>query len=187
MKRCVCLTAIGIVAPALCTHAAIIGGDAAMIPPPDTVGNNHQQFDQLLAFDEVQNFILTTDLVLDAITIPAGTMISSHYVIYDPPGSGNTINGTVEFDGDVVAVLTRRGEMKNTDALLGATGVDYRSPVGRGLEGVDSVTISGPNQVTFDLTAGQPGDYIRVITIVPGPGTTTLTALAACCAIRRRR
>ena len=48
--------------------------------------------------------------------------------------------------------------------FLANTGVHYLNPSARGLEAGDSVSISGPNQITFDTRASSPSDYVRVLT-----------------------
>jgi PEP-CTERM motif len=139
---------------------------------PDSVGNDNFQSPNLFAFDEVQNFTLSTPLVLNVGSSPiaAGAVISSHYVFFDP-GPTQEVIGKVNFDSTVLGIITGTSDLASSD-FLAAPGVNYLDPANRGLEAGDSVTISGPQQILFDTTASSPGDYVRVIT-VGTPGTTT--------------
>lgn len=156
-------------------NAAIVGGTVMIIPPPVNTGNDNQQINQLLGFDEQQNVVLTTDLVVDkpAGIIPAGTVVSSHYVIYDPPSTASK-TANVIVDQTVLGVIYNATTLNNSD-YLGLPTTNYLNPSGRGIEAVDgdTATIVDPVTVSFHLTAGSPGDYARIITastsIIPGP------------------
>ena len=166
--------------------------------PPDSVGNDNFQSPNLYGFDEQQDVVLATPLVVDVGTspIPAGTTIDSEYIFFDP-GPDLHVIGTVNFDAPVLAIITGTGLLAGSD-FLGNPGVNYLNPAARGLEAGDSVTISGPNQILFDTVASSPGDYVRVITAfstatttVPEPGSAALLAgiLAALAwpLVRRRK
>ena len=146
-------------------HAAISGGSVTIIAPPANTGDDNQQVNELLGFNELQHVLLTTDLVVDvpATTIPAGTVVSSHYIIYDPPGSSSSITGTAKFDGTVIGVINSTTKLNNSDHL-GLAVTNYLNPSLRGYESGDTATIDDPNTVSFDLSAGSPGDYARIIT-----------------------
>jgi hypothetical protein len=131
--------------------------------PPDTVGDNNFQSPDLYGFDEDQNILISTVLSVDVGTAPAlGTIVASHYIFFDP-GPSEHIIGTVDFDSDVLAIITSTATLAASD-FLANTGVNYLSPADRGLEPGDSVTISGPEQILFNVQAGSPGDYVRVLT-----------------------
>ena len=170
--------------------------------PANSVGKDNFQSNDLFAFNEDQNIILAAPLVLDVGlgSIAAGTIVASHYVFFDPAQSQRVI-GTVNFDSDILGVITSTGHLSASD-FLANTGVNYLSPAARGLEPGDSVTISGPRQILFDTVADSPGDYIRVITrfsptgggggAVPEPGSVAvlgvgLLGLAAAWRLRNRR
>ncbi len=165
--------------------------------PPDSVGNDNFQSPNLFGFDEDQNIVIGSPLDVDVGTspIPMGTIVASHYIFFDP-GPVLRVVGTVNFDSDVLGVLTSTGRLAATD-FLANTGVNYLSPANRGLEAGDSVTISGPSQILFDTTASSPGDYVRVLTAFspdataasPEPGSLALlgVGLAALSALVRRR
>jgi hypothetical protein len=163
--------------------------------PPNSVGNDNFQSPNLFGFDENQNILLAAPLITDVglSPIPAGTIVASHYIFFDPGPSQHVI-GTVNFDSDVLAILTTTTDLSGSD-FLAATGVNYLSPSARGLEAGDSVTISGPRQILFDTFASSPGDYVRVLTAfspaatIPEPGCSTLfgSGLAALAGILYRR
>ena len=163
--------------------------------PNNTVGNNTFQDNNLYGFDEDQNIVLTALLSVDVVpsgnpfTLPVGTTVASHYVFFDP--QSNTMDGYVEFDSDVVAIITSTGNLLASD-FLANTGVTYLNPTLRGLEPAqDSVTIESARRIRFISVASSPGDYVRVLTAyspgaVPEPGTMTLLGLAALAGIGRR-
>lgn len=146
---------------------------------PNSVGQNNFNTPNLYAFDEDQNIVLGAPLVVDVGSSPlaAGATVASHYVFFDP-GPSLTVIGTVNFDAPVLGIITSTGTLIASD-FLANTGVNYLSPAARGLEPGDSVTISGPNQISFRTTAADPGDYVRVLTTfspsaVPEPGSIAL-------------
>src|SRR5450432_547390 len=115
--------------------------------PPDSVGNDNFQSPNLFGFDENQNIILaaplTTDVGLNP--IPAGSIVASHYIFFDP-GPSLQVIGTVDFDSNVLGIITSTVNLAASD-FLANTGVNYLNPDARGLEAGDSVTISGPRQI----------------------------------------
>jgi hypothetical protein len=157
---------------------------ANLFGPPDSVGNDNFQSPDLFGFDEVQNIVLSAPLTIDvgASPLPSGTTVASHYIFFDPGPTLNVV-GTVNFDSNVLGVITNTTDLAASD-FLAASGVSYLSPAQRGLEAGDSVTISGPRQILVDVTASSPGDYVRVLTgfspratSVPEPATWALMLL----------
>jgi len=132
--------------------------------PPNSVGENTFESPNLYAFDEDQNINLKSPLATDVGTnpIPAGKVVASHYVFFDP-GSPTEVFGVVQFDSRVIAIITATGTLAASD-FLANTGVHYLNPSARGLEVEDYVAISGPNEITFSTRASNPGDYVRVLT-----------------------
>jgi hypothetical protein len=147
--------------------------------PPNTVGLDTFQSPNLYGFDELQNVTLAGPLSVDVGISPiaAGTIVSSHYILFDP-GPLQHVVGTVDFDADVVGILTSVSDLGASDFLADPQ-VTYLNPGGRGLSVGDSVTISGARQIRFDTTASSPGDYVRVLTsATPEPDTDELLILA---------
>jgi len=140
--------------------------------PPNSLGNDNFQSPNLYGFDEDQNILLTAPLTVDvgASPIPDGTVVASHYIFFDPGPTLHVI-GTVNFDSQVVGIITSTGPLAASD-FLATTGVNYLSTAASGLEPGDSVTISGPQQILFDTFASSPGDYVRVLTLFsPAPAS----------------
>lgn len=154
--------------------------------PDNTVGNNTFQNTNLYAFDEDQNIVLVAPLSVDQRAdgtpgaLAAGDTVASHYIFFDP-GPAADMLGTIDFDSDIVGILSSTGLLLASD-FLANTGVTYLNPGARGLEPGDTVTISGARQVTADFRASSPGDYIRVLTrfsptAAPEPGVAALLVL----------
>jgi hypothetical protein len=166
---------------------------ANLFGAPDSVGNDNFQSPNLFGFDEDQNILLAAPLTVDVGTSPiaAGTIVASHYIFFDP-GPSQHIIGTVDFDSDVLAIITGTGTLSASD-FLANTGVNYLNPGLRGLEAGDSVTISGARQILFDTVASSPGDYVRVLTAfsptvaVPEPGSIALLGIGLVAALLVRR
>ncbi|WP_416305527.1 hypothetical protein [Neptunicella sp. SCSIO 80796] len=143
--------------------------DIPFLPPsgaPNTVGDNTFQTPNLYGFNEGQNIELTNILNVDiGSDIGIGTIIASHYVFFDP---NNTTyqQGYVDFDSNIIGVITSQTLLNNSDSLLN-NNVHYLSPTLRGLESGDSVSIgtgTESNRLYVDWSASSPGDYVRVIT-----------------------
>lgn len=205
------LLLLHISAPAGATiiSGAVTGGDSGgtfvkLTPPlpnpfgaPNSVGDDNFQSPNLFGFDEDQNILLTAPLVVDvgASPIATGTTVASHYVFFDP-GPSQHIIGTVDFDSDVLGIITETNHLAASD-FLANTGVNYLNPSARGLESGDSATISAPRQILFNTFASSPGDYVRVLTAtspgaVPEPSSAMLLGVGSlsalnCGWLRRRR
>jgi len=159
--------------------------------PDNTVGDDTFQTPHLYGFDEGQNISVTSDINVDILAdgmgggigagiIASGSTVASHYIFFDPVTFINQL-GTVSFDSDIIAIITSSGNLSASDFLIN-TGVNYLNPGLRGLEGGDSVTISGLRSIAIDWTASTPGDYVRVLTdfspaaVVPVPAAAWLFA-----------
>jgi hypothetical protein len=171
--------------------------------PPNSVGNNTFQNPNLYAFDEDQNVLVgPANLSVDQIpgggpgTIPAGTEVASHYVFFDP-GPVQSQLGYVDFDADILAVITGTANLAASDYLAN-TGINYLNPAARGLEAGDSAPIDLllPYRLNVDWDASTPGDYVRVLTrhspgaTVPDTGSSRMLiafGLVALAGVRRFR
>jgi len=164
---------------AIVTSGDVTGGTALtdggvfekLTPPIGMVGNDNHQSPNLFAFDETQNVLIpaggvTTNQCFAAVgtcPIPAGTIVASHYVFFDPDPI-RTQEGTVDFDSDVYAIISSTANLLASDFLI-TTNADYQNPGARGLEVGDFVTKTGSQQITVDWGASTPGDYVRVLTL----------------------
>lgn len=158
----------------------------------NSVGSDNFNDYNLYLFDEEQNVLLESDLVVDDTggvgrpfqegTLPAGSTFSSHYLFFDPPGTATIlVTGCVQFDSEVAAVISSSANLGASDYLAN-TGVNYEGTSLRGLESNDTYTFSG-NEVCVEFRASTPGDYIRVITNF---SPVAFEENALCTAIRTR-
>lgn len=147
----------------------------SIIAPPAEVGNDDQQVDTILAFDEKQNLVLLADMPVDLLAstnapgvILAGSSVSSTTVIYDPVNAADVV-GCVDFEELVIGLQFERATLIAQDSILGVDGTFYDNTGFRGIEppphpNADQVWFSDANSVCFDLRASSPGDTFRVIT-----------------------
>ena len=158
--------------------------------PDNTVGNNTFQNTNLYGFNEDQNTeVLNNPLAVDILStggsgsLSVGTIVASHYIFFDPAG-GSSQTGWVDFDADILAIVTSTNNLLASDYLAN-TGVNYLNPTLRGLESGDSVSIDNSlaYRMNVDWYAATPGDYVRVLTAyspganVPEPGSFLLLSL----------
>lgn len=156
--------------------------------PDNTVGDDTFQNPNLYGFDEDQNTAvedapLNVDILAAtgvAGQLPVGTVVASHYIFFDPQGSTSQ-EGYVDFDSDILAILTSTDTLAASDYLAN-TGVTYLNPGLRGLEPGDSAAVDpvDARRLVVDWSASTPGDYVRVLTEfspgaeAPAPGTIAL-------------
>src|SRR5262249_24884100 len=94
---------------------------SALVNPfgaPNSVGNDNFQSPDLFEFDEQQNVVLAGALAVDsgASPIPAGTIVSSYYVFFDP-GPSESVIGTVNFGSNILGIITSTGNLALSDFL----------------------------------------------------------------------
>ncbi len=192
-------------APALCAlalvaswqagnaNAAVVGGDVTggtspgdflLLPsPPPAAGPDAFDSPDLIAFDEQQDVLLQNEINFDpGITLPAGSIVSSHYVVFDPL-MGSSVFGFVDFDEPILAVIGSPGLLDASAGLFGAAGTVYSisGAIGPDPMGADSAMVApgDPARLMVNFRAVSPGDHVRVLTgVVPEPTAAVLLSLA---------
>jgi len=139
---------------------------------PFDVGFDTFDDDNLYAFDEDQNIVLTEAIKVDIGgedgEIAAGMTVASHYVFFD--SFDGLQFGYVDFDAPILGIAALTTSMAATD-FLANTNVNYISTELRGLEQGDQVWIDPerPDRLWLYWAGSSPGDYIRVFTkLSPG-------------------
>lgn len=134
---------------------------------PFVVGHDNFNDDNLYAFDENQNIVLTVPIRVDIGDadgiLPVGTEVASHYVFFDSYDREHI--GYIDFDAAILGIAASQETMAATDSLAD-TSVTYISRDMRGLETGDLVWIDreDPNRLWVFWAGWSPGDYIRVFT-----------------------
>ena len=174
--------------PALPVGAAITAasGQIQLIPAPPSVDlGKLTSSTTMKAFNERQRVKLTAPLGIDlkaagtytkatqvpavgSLSIPAGTIVDSHLIHADAPGSPVVFDGTITFSQPILGVIFKSAGLDPTDAQFGAPGTFYSA--GRGLRGLelnpDSIII-GTNTVEVRSSSTQAMDELRVFTQSP--------------------
>lgn len=154
---------------------------------------------EIFAFDEQQSVAFVATQALDFGSIAAGTLVNSHYIQYNTASATGSVGpGTVTFDGPILGVVTTTADLDadlspdavgTSDSYFGLAGTLGAYPAGapgteqfRGLGSpLDSLSVVlGSNTLTINgLDIETPGalDGIRVLTLVPEPGSAGLFAL----------
>jgi len=160
------------------TFATVLGGEIirqngngtfVKLDPSDpfTVGNDNFDTDNLYAFDEDQNILLSEPIRVDIGgtngVIAQGETIASHYIFFD--SLSGIHHGYIDFDAKILGVAAFQNTMAATD-FLANTSVTYIGTELRGLEQGDHVWIDedDPNRLWVYWAGSSPGDYIRVFT-----------------------
>lgn len=185
------------------------GGSAELIAAPaDARLNALTSSTAVRVWNEQQLVTLTSGLTVNASlsglyngpadlansVVPAGTVISSHYVHFDSPaGTSANATGSIRFDGDIIGVICVGDS--GTDRFLDASdflssGTLYGDGIeARGMElsNNEFFRISNDRRgIEFSMRISNPGDFIRVVT-VPAPSVAALGGLGVAFASRRRR
>lgn len=171
--------------------AAIVGGNVTggssggvfqlLVPPPLNVGPNAFQSPNLLGFNELQDWRVETPTpIRPGLVLPTGAVVSSHYVAFDP-NTGSTLEGIIEFDAPIVALIQTPMGLENTSPLFGAPQTNYVVGPAIGPDENDLAMID-PNdrrRLLVNFGARGPGDNLRVLTgVIPEPATLLLGCLA---------
>lgn len=212
MTKMCAVMALGVIACAGSAQAGIIGtaGAADLIAAPaDARLNALVSADRVRVWNEQQSHTLASALRVNAVdpglynsesdlvnaSVAAGTTIASHYIHFDSPGSTSaSATGSVTFDADILGVIclgdsTAAAYLDASDFL--SSGTLYSDNVGsRGIELSNSefFRISADRRsIEFRFRISNPGDFMRVVTMVPTPGTAALAVAGLGVLTRRRR
>lgn len=185
------------------------GGSAELVAAPaDARLNALTSSTAVRVWNEQQFVTLTAGLTVNASlpglyngpadlansVVPAGTVISSHYVHFDSPANTSaSASGSIRFDGDIIGVICIGDTasdhfLDDSDFLSAGTlygdGIDAR---GMELSNNEFFRISSDRRgIEFSMRISNPGDFIRVVT-VPAPSVAALGGLGIAFASRRRR
>ncbi len=144
-------------------------------------------------FDEIRGFTTTVRHIHDYGVIEAGTLVDSHMIFLNSPGDWLLTHYNVDwtFSGNIIGVMSdRAGELEAASTFeLGAPGTNYTTAFSgsgpaapfplRGMETEtgDSYELLGPSTLRVNMGVSEPGDWIRVVTVVPVPGAVLLGML----------
>ena len=138
--------------------------------PDNTVGNDTFQSPHLYGFDEEQNIVTSWELLavddladglgagMGAGSLSAGTVTASHYIFFDPASPSQTIEGTVEFNSDILVVIFQHESKLLASDTLANTGVTYLNP---GLRGLENTVTASQSRVFGPLMWIGPPSYPR--------------------------
>ena len=94
------------------------------------------------------------------------------WLIFFDPSTSQSVMGSVTFQQSIAALFTSSTDVNVTSAAYRLTPtVTYDAVSATGLEPGDLASFAG-NSLSFDWTASDPGDHVRVLTnVVPEPST----------------
>jgi len=142
------------------------------VPPQTLLVNQHKTRNHVLIFPELQNVILTEDMVVDGlegnVRFPAGTVLNSYLLHYDPDElTTQAPRGGVTFDGKIAAVLGGADSLSKSDKKFGLPDLQYGPQVSRELElDEDEVQVSEDRRtlsVYFGASGAEALDQVRVL------------------------
>ncbi len=175
------------------TVSSLSGDVQAIAPPPSALPNTLEHATDVFEWDEQQGVTLAspvrTDIRTPGVyddpgdtspdTIPAGTVVDSHFFHSDRLGQGpatGTIerNFTVTFPTDILGIVTATGKLADSD-ILGVPptiygGADRGTTFGNA-SGSDILTLVDQRTIVAALRTTSGLDQFRVITLHDGPPT----------------
>jgi hypothetical protein len=105
--------------------------------------------------------------------------VNSYMLYTDTTGRAQVYNIIVQFDEQILGIITDKPTLDATDSILGLSGTTYPGPAApRGQDGFDFVIWDVPNNaLIIHQRTLRSVDEIRVVTLaVPEPGTLGLLA-----------
>ncbi|QDT67049.1 FecR family protein [Calycomorphotria hydatis] len=139
--------------------------------PADLRPGQMQTNNYIMLVRECTGILLDQDLTVQQAngpkTIPAGTVIDSYLLHFDPQYF-STLSpiGTIEFNQPIFAIASKSSDLNATDNLCGVNGSLFATDEFRGLEeGIDPVVISADRKTLsfhFSRTPPQELDQCRV-------------------------
>ena len=188
-------------------NGALIGVSGPLsnlsIQPEIIAAPNHALDDIALnfgmqGFNEAQGVLTTVPHTHDFGVIAPGTLVDSHMIFLNSPDQWVINHYEVDwtFSGKIIGVMSDIGGYLEAASTfeLGAPGTNYTMPFtlptgfdsgpaapfhlrGMETETGDSYTLLGPSTLRVNMIVTEPGDWIRVVTVVPVPGAVLLGIL----------
>jgi len=142
------------------------------VTPPSLVSDESPTRNHLLIIPERQSVTLTEDLTVETLdgtrTYPAGAVLSSYLIHYDPTlNSSFAPRGAVTFYGKLVGAIVQGSDLTATDLLFGHPEITYDTNSFRGLElKADEIRVSDDREtVSFFFAIESPHhlDQVRLL------------------------
>jgi len=142
--------------------------------PPSLIAGDEVTLNHMLVLPERQNVILEKPLTVGSLSgdviLPAGSVVSSYLVHYDPQNIAKYApRGSLTFYDPVVATITNATDLVATDQIFGLPDLRYESRSFRGLEpDADEVRISDDRRtvsVFFKMSPPEYLDQLRLLVI----------------------
>jgi hypothetical protein len=186
-------------APVSPAGALTTTGDVTQVAPPPSLELDAFVSNTTIWLIEEAGVVLATDLAVDLtlpgtyndpaqITpgiIPAGTVVRSYITHFDSIDTQLVLNrsGSITFDTDILGVMILDATLDASDPVVGLASVVY--PTGLVFRGTEISTqfpesVSLVDNRTFRIDrigVDLVSDSLRIITIVPEPGTASLLAI----------
>jgi len=126
----------------------------------------------LLVIPERQAVRLEKDLTIatgtEQATIPAGTIVNSYLVHYDPTVRAiHAPRGTITFFGQIAATIINSADLRATDSLFGLPDTIYDGRPSRGLEpGADEIQVTNDRRAVSFFFGMAPPEYLDQVRIL---------------------
>lgn len=195
-----------IACPSRASILDVSGAVTEATPPINLTDGNWQSSTEIRAFQEQQDYVLPQAVSVDITvpgtspnstssnlspgTIPAGTVVDSYFLHFDPVGKPKNpveLTGSIKLDEPIIGIIAEDDTLTSSNSVLGIQGDAYPdaglelNPAGGGTG--DVLTWEADNQtVDVDWRASSASDNIRIITEaspVPEPSTAVLPAVFA--------